>query len=148
MSQRLVGIVPDSSLLIAIGLIIGGIMRQTSIEQNEYQLASFTFFMFLLPPIVFDAGYFMPNRAFWNNLGTILVYAVIGTIWNMIAIGMQVCLCWPEWNGGTGFCLYGVGMLGAFTTPVSFLHVHIREYRSVHWNHVEPRSLLSIWSYF
>jgi sodium/hydrogen exchanger-like protein 3 len=46
--------------------------------------------MFLLPPIAFDAGYFMPNRAFWNNLGTILVYAVLGTIFNMATIGKSV----------------------------------------------------------
>jgi sodium/hydrogen exchanger-like protein 3 len=84
---RLVGHIPDSSLLICVGLVIGGIFYGTKLDHDQYQLASYTFFMFLLPPIVFDAGYFMPNRAFWNNLVTILVYAVLGTIFNMATIG-------------------------------------------------------------
>lgn len=46
------------------------------------------FFLYLLPPIALDAGYFLPNNAFFTNIGTILLYAVVGTIFNIIAIGM------------------------------------------------------------
>ena len=43
-------------------------------------------------------SYFMPNRAFFDNLGTILLYAVVGTLFNIFAVGfslfamMQVCI--------------------------------------------------------
>uniref|UniRef100_A0A0K0D5N7 Na_H_Exchanger domain-containing protein n=1 Tax=Angiostrongylus cantonensis TaxID=6313 RepID=A0A0K0D5N7_ANGCA len=39
-----------------------------------------------LPPIALDAGYFLPNNAFFTNIGTILLYAVVGTLFNIIAI--------------------------------------------------------------
>ena len=32
----------------------------------------------------------MPNRAFFNNLGTILLYAVVGTLWNTATIGLTI----------------------------------------------------------
>uniref|UniRef100_A0AAF5PGH4 Sodium/hydrogen exchanger n=1 Tax=Wuchereria bancrofti TaxID=6293 RepID=A0AAF5PGH4_WUCBA len=48
------------------------------------------FFLYLLPPIALDAGYFMPNKDFFRNFGTIMTYAVVGTLWNVFAIGMTL----------------------------------------------------------
>jgi len=47
----------------------------------------------MLPPIIFDAGYFMPNRLFFDHLGTILLMAVIGTIFNALTIGGSLYAC-------------------------------------------------------
>jgi len=33
--------------------------------------------LFMLPPIVLEAGYFLQDRAFFDNIGTILLYAVV-----------------------------------------------------------------------
>ncbi|XP_068092700.1 sodium/hydrogen exchanger 3 isoform X2 [Hyperolius riggenbachi] len=82
-------IVPESCLLIVLGLLLGGIVWAAD------HIASFTmtptvFFFYLLPPIVLDAGYFMPNRLFFGNLGTILLYAVIGTVWNAATTGLSL----------------------------------------------------------
>ena len=54
-----------------------------------------TFFLFMLPPIILDAGYFMPNRLFFDHLGTILLMAVVGTIFNMMTIGELRVQCVP-----------------------------------------------------
>ncbi|XGW31431.1 hypothetical protein V3C99_009975 [Haemonchus contortus] len=82
-------VLPDSSLLIAVGLVIGLLLKETGAHIN-YSLDSHVFFLYLLPPIIFDAGYFMPNRALFENFDSVLLFAVVGTIWNCLAIGASL----------------------------------------------------------
>ncbi|XP_038628493.1 sodium/hydrogen exchanger 5 isoform X1 [Tachyglossus aculeatus] len=86
LSWKVTSVVPESCLLIMLGLALGGIVLAVA-KKAEYQLEPGTFFLFLLPPIVLDSGYFMPSRLFFDNLGAILTYAVIGTLWNSFATG-------------------------------------------------------------
>ncbi|KAM6986245.1 sodium/hydrogen exchanger 2 [Aplochiton taeniatus] len=81
--------VPESCLLISIGLIVGAIMHSVH-EEPPAVLSSNVFFLYMLPPIVLNSGYFMPTRPFFENIGTVLWYAVIGTLWNSIGIGMSL----------------------------------------------------------
>jgi solute carrier family 9 (sodium/hydrogen exchanger), member 3 len=85
MTPKLSTVFPESCLLIVIGVIIGFILL--FLKQNISPLTPNTFFLYMLPPIIFDAGYFMPNRLFFDNLGTILLMAVVGTIFNIATIG-------------------------------------------------------------
>lgn len=85
MTPKLSTVFPESCLLIVIGVIIGFILM--FLKQNISPLTPNTFFLYMLPPIIFDAGYFMPNRLFFDNLGTILLMAVVGTIFNIATIG-------------------------------------------------------------
>ncbi|NWH75956.1 SL9A5 protein, partial [Piaya cayana] len=86
LSRKVTSIVPESCLLILLGLGLGGIVLAVA-KKAEYQLEPNMFFLFLLPPIVLDSGYFMPSRLFFNNIGAILTYAVVGTLWNSFATG-------------------------------------------------------------
>lgn len=95
-SQRFTTVVPESCVLILLGLVLGGVVLIAN-KKQLYQLDPGLFFLFLLPTIVGDAGYFMPARLFFDNLGAILMYAVVGTLWNAFC---------------TGFCLYGVKLAG------------------------------------
>uniref|UniRef100_A0A673Y401 Sodium/hydrogen exchanger n=1 Tax=Salmo trutta TaxID=8032 RepID=A0A673Y401_SALTR len=81
--------VPESCLLISIGLIVGAIMHSVH-EEPPAVLSYNVFFLFMLPPIVLDSGYFMPTRPFFENVGTVLWFAVVGTLWNSIGIGMSL----------------------------------------------------------
>ncbi|KAG8139661.1 hypothetical protein E2320_002422, partial [Naja naja] len=96
LSHKVTSVVPESVLLIVLGIFLGGIVYAAD-HIASFTLTPTVFFFYLLPPIVLDAGYFMPNRLFFGNLGTILLYAVIGTIWNAAA---------------TGFSLYGIYLSG------------------------------------
>uniref|UniRef100_A0A8C6T5P0 Sodium/hydrogen exchanger n=1 Tax=Neogobius melanostomus TaxID=47308 RepID=A0A8C6T5P0_9GOBI len=78
---RVSNIVPESCLLIVVGLLVGGVIK--AIEEKPPVLDDRLFFLYLLPPIILDAGYFLPIRSFTENLGTILMFAVVGTLWNI-----------------------------------------------------------------
>uniref|UniRef100_A0A8D0ADE0 Sodium/hydrogen exchanger n=1 Tax=Sander lucioperca TaxID=283035 RepID=A0A8D0ADE0_SANLU len=81
-------IVPESCLLIGVGLLVGGIIK--AIGEEAPVLDTKLFFLYLLPPIILDAGYFLPIRPFTENMGTILVFAVVGTLWNTFFIGGMI----------------------------------------------------------
>uniref|UniRef100_A0A8C3QZW0 Sodium/hydrogen exchanger n=1 Tax=Cyanoderma ruficeps TaxID=181631 RepID=A0A8C3QZW0_9PASS len=105
--NKLSSVVPESCLLIFVGLNMGGIIYGLN-DRSPPVMDSDIFFLYLLPPIVLDAGYFMPSHPFFENIGIILLYAVVGTIWNMF---------------GIGFSLYGICQVKAFRLQdVSLLH--------------------------
>ncbi|KAJ8389409.1 hypothetical protein AAFF_G00119470 [Aldrovandia affinis] len=78
-------VVPESCLLIVVGLLVGGLIKVGG--DKPPMLDSELFFLCLLPPIILDAGYFLPIRPFTENIGTILMFAVVGTLWNVFFIG-------------------------------------------------------------
>ncbi|CAD5211951.1 unnamed protein product [Bursaphelenchus xylophilus] len=84
--------VPDSALLITVGLMLGIMLKLSHVDETVYFLNSNVFFLYLLPPIIFDAGYFMPNRLLFENFGSVMMFAVVGTIWNTVAIGGTLSL--------------------------------------------------------
>uniref|UniRef100_A0A8B9UPE8 Sodium/hydrogen exchanger n=1 Tax=Anas zonorhyncha TaxID=75864 RepID=A0A8B9UPE8_9AVES len=86
LSRKVTSVVPESCLLILLGLGLGGIVLAVA-KKAKYQLEPNMFFLFLLPPIVLDSGYFMPSRLFFDNIGAILTYAVVGTLWNSFTTG-------------------------------------------------------------
>ncbi|KAI5717711.1 hypothetical protein M8J77_009950 [Diaphorina citri] len=89
MTPRLNQIFPESCLLIFVGVVIGVLLFLTT-NIHIHPLTPDTFFLYMLPPIILDAGYFMPNRLFFDHLGTILLFAVIGTIFNTLSIGLSL----------------------------------------------------------
>ena len=57
---------------------------------GDYVFTPTVFFTYILPPIMLEAGYFLPKRAFFDNIGAILTYAIAGTIFNALAIGYSL----------------------------------------------------------
>ncbi|XP_061305627.1 sodium/hydrogen exchanger 3 isoform X1 [Pezoporus flaviventris] len=135
LSHKVTRVVPESALLIVLGLFLGGIVWAAD-HIASFALTPTVFFFYLLPPIVLDAGYFMPNRLFFGNLGSILLYAVIGTVWNAATTGLSLYGVYQTGIMGhlnTGlldFLLFG--SLIAAVDPVAVLAV----FEEVHVNEV------------
>ncbi|KAH0513202.1 Sodium/hydrogen exchanger 5 [Microtus ochrogaster] len=128
-------LVPESCLLILLGLVLGGIVLAVA-KKAEYQLEPGTFFLFLLPPIVLDSGYFMPSRLFFDNLGAILTYAVVGTLWNAFTTGValwglqQAGFVAPRVQAGLlDFLLFGslISAVDPVAVLAVFEEVHVNE---------------------
>ncbi|XP_072465599.1 sodium/hydrogen exchanger 1 [Notamacropus eugenii] len=126
-------IVPESCLLIVVGLLVGGLIK--GVGESPPVLESDIFFLFLLPPIILDAGYFLPLRPFTENLGTILIFAVVGTLWNAFFLGglmYAVCLVGgPQINEITLLDNLLFGSIISAVDPVAVLavfeEIHINE---------------------
>lgn len=91
-NHHVTNVIPESALLICFGFILGGIIWGAD-KQQTFTLTPTVFFFYLLPQIILDAGYFMPNKLFFSNMGAILVYAVIGTCWNAASLGLSLWGC-------------------------------------------------------
>ena len=121
LSHRLTKIFPENCLLIILGIIVGVLLYITHLEDEKkiYILNSDTFFLFLLPPIVLETGYFLPKRAFFDNIGTILLLAVLNKLFNTMCIGLTI---WAFGKtmlyGGTTFTLLECLLLASFITAV------------------------------
>ncbi|XP_063453704.1 sodium/hydrogen exchanger 5 isoform X3 [Pan paniscus] len=135
LSRKVTSLVPESCLLILLGLVLGGIVLAVA-KKAEYQLEPGTFFLFLLPPIVLDSGYFMPSRLFFDNLGAILTYAVVGTLWNAFTTGaalwglQQAGLVAPRVQAGLlDFLLFGslISAVDPVAVLAVFEEVHVNE---------------------
>ncbi|KAM5208251.1 sodium/hydrogen exchanger 5 isoform 1-T1 [Hipposideros larvatus] len=135
LSRKVTSLVPESCLLILLGLVLGGIVLAVA-KKAEYQLEPGTFFLFLLPPIVLDSGYFMPSRLFFDNLGAILTYAVVGTLWNAFTTGaalwglQQAGFVAPRVQAGLlDFLLFGslISAVDPVAVLAVFEEVHVNE---------------------
>ncbi|KAB0380940.1 hypothetical protein FD755_008724 [Muntiacus reevesi] len=132
--HKLPTIVPESCLLIMVGLLLGGIIFGVD-EKSPPAMKTDVFFLYLLPPIVLDAGYFMPTRPFFENIGTIFWYAVVGTLWNSIGIGVSLFgICQIEAFGLSDITLLQNLLFGSLISAVDpvavlavFENIHVNE---------------------
>uniref|UniRef100_A0A671LYM9 Sodium/hydrogen exchanger n=1 Tax=Sinocyclocheilus anshuiensis TaxID=1608454 RepID=A0A671LYM9_9TELE len=134
LNHHVTSVFPESGLLIIMGFILGGIVWGADRAQT-FKLLPPTFFYYLLPQIILDASYFMPNKLFFSNLGAILIYAIFGTCWNAATVGLSLWGCYEAGAMGNldigllQFLLFG--SLIAAVDPVAviavFEEVHVNE---------------------
>jgi len=74
---------PESIAFVLIGFFVGlllWIIQKVGYElQYQEKFSPSSFFLLLLPPIIFESGYSLHKGNFFQNLGSILLFAVVGT---------------------------------------------------------------------
>ena len=129
LEKRKIEYINESTLAIFLGLIIGGFILIMGGKTDQFSSA--VVFYFLLPPIIFSAGYTLNTSSFFQNFSYISLYGLIGTFSSFIVISLLAVLFGFE-GLSTKECLLLASVLSATDTVAAITVVKENKYPRLH----------------
>lgn len=80
--------IPESSVDMLTGGVVGVVLWAVSFRAIRFNAE--VFFLLLIPPIIYEAGYSLDKRTFFANIGLILAFALLGTFISTMVTGLFV----------------------------------------------------------
>lgn len=83
---------PESVAVVSLGILMGAIIKIIESQKlanwkEEEMFRPNMFFLLLLPPIIFESGYSLHKGNFFQNIGSIALFAVFGTVISAFIVG-------------------------------------------------------------
>ncbi|CAK9145514.1 unnamed protein product [Ilex paraguariensis] len=93
----------ESITALAIGLSTGVVILLTSGGTSSHLLlfSEDLFFIYLLPPIIFNAGFQVKKKQFFRNFMTITLFGAVGTLISFVIISLGAIILFKKMNMGS-----------------------------------------------
>nr|XP_028591002.1 sodium/hydrogen exchanger 8 isoform X3 [Podarcis muralis] len=83
---------PESVAVVSLGILMGAFIKIIEAQKlanwkEEEMFRPNMFFLLLLPPIIFESGYSLHKGNFFQNIGSITLFSVIGTAISAFIVG-------------------------------------------------------------